>query len=120
MPIEEDSADTVTLHGGHEGDSGGEMAHQGGGDQHDQESTTSNIVEEATLYLTPLNDTFTRKAVLLLANAEPTKIGRKVNSKTSPESGNAYFDAKVLSRTHAQIEFANGKVMLSVPEVEDC
>ena len=33
----------------------------------------------------------------------PLKIGRKVSSETQPESGNGYFDAKVLSRTHGEI-----------------
>jgi hypothetical protein len=33
----------------------------------------------------------------------PCKIGRKVSVKTQPESGNGYFDAKVLSRTHGEI-----------------
>lgn len=42
----------------------------------------------------------------------PIKIGRKVNQKTIPEPFNLYFDAKVLSRTHAQVHFNEGKIYI--------
>lgn len=38
------------------------------------------------------------------------KIGRQTNNKTVPGERNAYFDSKVLSRTHAEIWEQNGKV----------
>lgn len=38
------------------------------------------------------------------------KIGRQTNQKTVPGERNAYFDSKVLSRTHAEIWNENGKV----------
>ncbi|EKD01828.1 cell cycle arrest in response to pheromone-related protein [Trichosporon asahii var. asahii CBS 8904] len=37
------------------------------------------------------------------------KIGRQTNNKTVPGERNAYFDSKVLSRTHAEIWEQNGK-----------
>ena len=40
----------------------------------------------------------------------PCKIGRKVSVKTQPESGNGYFDAKVLSRTHGKL--THGEITL--------
>lgn len=41
------------------------------------------------------------------------KIGRQTNNKTVPGERNAYFDSKVLSRTHAEIWEQNGKVRLT-------
>lgn len=41
---------------------------------------------------------------------EQVKIGRQTNSKTVPGERNAYFDSKVLSRTHAEIWEQSGKV----------
>jgi hypothetical protein len=40
----------------------------------------------------------------------PVKIGRKVNSKTAPEEGNGFFDAKVLSRIHGELSLENDAV----------
>lgn len=40
------------------------------------------------------------------------KIGRQTNNKTVPGERNAYFDSKVLSRTHAEIWEQNGKVSI--------
>lgn len=42
------------------------------------------------------------------------KIGRQTNSKTVPGERNAYFDSKVLSRTHAEIWEQNSKVRTMV------
>ena len=41
------------------------------------------------------------------------KIGRQTNAKTVPGERNAYFDSKVLSRTHAEIWEQGGKVGLT-------
>jgi pSer/pThr/pTyr-binding forkhead associated (FHA) protein len=53
------------------------------------------------LKLNPLNDTFTTKT-LVIPPGGSIKIGRKVNQSMTADPGNAIFDAKVLSRTHAQ------------------
>lgn len=41
---------------------------------------------------------------------QEVKIGRQTNNKTVPGERNAYFDSKVLSRTHAEIFYSDGKV----------
>ena len=46
----------------------------------------------------------------VLICAAQIKIGRQTNIKTVPGERNAYFDSKVLSRTHAEIWEQNGKV----------
>lgn len=53
------------------------------------------------LYLTPVNETFTSKAIQL-TSSEAVKIGRRAGPSSVPEPFNGYFDAKVLSRSHAQ------------------
>jgi pSer/pThr/pTyr-binding forkhead associated (FHA) protein len=40
------------------------------------------------------------------------KIGRKASAKTIPEPSNGYFDAKVLSRTHAELSFDRNTVFI--------
>ncbi|KAJ3013700.1 hypothetical protein HKX48_005610 [Thoreauomyces humboldtii] len=62
-----------------------------------------------TLLLESLNDTFAPKTLDLF---EPVKIGRKLNPKVTPEPNNGIFDAKVLSRNHAEIWFAESKVWI--------
>jgi pSer/pThr/pTyr-binding forkhead associated (FHA) protein len=54
----------------------------------------------------PLNDTFQEK-LLTIRSGFPIKIGRKVSAKTAPEHSNGFFDAKVLSRNHAELTFDN-------------
>ncbi|CAG8443667.1 2577_t:CDS:10 [Dentiscutata erythropus] len=61
------------------------------------------------LVLDSLNDTFGTKR-LSLQEGIPVKIGRSTNRQTSPAEANGYFDSKVLSRTHAEVWFENGKV----------
>ncbi|KAI8902810.1 hypothetical protein BC833DRAFT_142853 [Globomyces pollinis-pini] len=41
--------------------------------------------------------------VLKIIPGVPVKVGRKVSPKTLPDPSNAYFDSKVLSRSHAEI-----------------
>ncbi len=79
-----------------------------------QASTTNGdlFAQEATLYLSSLNDTFAAKAIQFVTGAV-VRIGRKVNAKTLPEADNAFFDAKVLSRTHAQCSYLDGKVSIA-------
>ncbi|KAJ3165719.1 hypothetical protein HDU88_003912 [Geranomyces variabilis] len=67
----------------------------------------SDLANTPTLVLVSLNDTFATKTIDLF---EPIKVGRKLNPKVAPEANNGIFDAKVLSRNHAEIWFADGKV----------
>ncbi|KAJ3158099.1 hypothetical protein HDU86_003051 [Geranomyces michiganensis] len=67
----------------------------------------SDLANTPTLVLVSLNDTFATKTIDLF---EPVKVGRKLNPKVAPEPGNGIFDAKVLSRNHAEIWFSDGKV----------
>ncbi|KAJ3156011.1 hypothetical protein HDU89_005574 [Geranomyces variabilis] len=67
----------------------------------------SDLANTPTLVLLSLNDTFATKTIDLF---EPIKVGRKLNPKVAPEANNGIFDAKVLSRNHAEIWFADGKV----------
>ncbi|KAI8910112.1 SMAD/FHA domain-containing protein [Gorgonomyces haynaldii] len=68
------------------------------------------MLERAYLHLEPLNDMFLSKDIPV--TSVPLKIGRKVSQKTSPEQDNGYFDAKVLSRTHAHLVLQNDQVMI--------
>ncbi|RIB07819.1 hypothetical protein C2G38_396475 [Gigaspora rosea] len=63
-----------------------------------------------TVILDSLNETFSTKR-LSLTEGIPVKIGRSTNKQTSPAETNGYFDSKVLSRTHAEVWFENGKVL---------
>lgn len=76
-----------------------------------------------SLHLWPLNETFVLKMIHLPegqkvcfdrrasdADGEKIKIGRQTNVKTAPGERNAYFDSKVLSRTHAELWEEGGKV----------
>ncbi|CAG8578658.1 14932_t:CDS:2 [Gigaspora margarita] len=64
-----------------------------------------------TVVLDSLNETFSTKR-LSLTEGIPVKIGRSTNRQTSPSETNGYFDSKVLSRTHAEVWFENGKVYI--------
>ncbi|EGF78630.1 hypothetical protein BATDEDRAFT_26482 [Batrachochytrium dendrobatidis JAM81] len=61
--------------------------------------------------LESLNHTFTTK-MLTLTQSQPIKIGRKVNPRILAEPTNGIFDAKVLSRVHAEILFENSTVYI--------
>ncbi|BEJ12510.1 hypothetical protein CspHIS471_0209700 [Cutaneotrichosporon sp. HIS471] len=47
-----------------------------------------------------------------LPPGQRVKIGRQTNTKTVPAERNAYFDSKVLSRTHAEIWEQGGKIFI--------
>jgi hypothetical protein len=74
-----------------------------------------------SLHLWPIQETFTMKMIHLpegqrvsfsrvQRGSRQIKIGRQTNNKTVPGERNAYFDSKVLSRTHAEIWEQNDKV----------
>ncbi|TXT16079.1 hypothetical protein VHUM_00582 [Vanrija humicola] len=63
------------------------------------------------LHLWPIQDTFQMKMIHLPAG-QRVKIGRQTNNKTVPGERNAYFDSKVLSRTHAEIWEQGGKIFI--------
>ncbi|CUM46787.1 unnamed protein product [Debaryomyces tyrocola] len=64
--------------------------------------------------LTPLNDTFIKKQLLVPYFPETRKLGRPAGSKVKPDITNGFFDSRVLSRSHAAmfIDASSGKVML--------
>ncbi|KAL1413275.1 hypothetical protein Q8F55_001030 [Vanrija albida] len=64
-----------------------------------------------SLHLWPIQDTFQMKMIHLPAG-QRVKIGRQTNNKTVPGERNAYFDSKVLSRTHAEIWEQGGKIFI--------
>ncbi|KAJ3319564.1 hypothetical protein HDV06_006212 [Boothiomyces sp. JEL0866] len=66
---------------------------------------------QAIVILSPINDAFVEKRIVVKQNA-PQKIGRKVSAKTAPEANNGYFDAKVLSRVHAELSFSKNTVWI--------
>lgn len=63
--------------------------------------------------LTPLNDTFVKKHLLVPYFPETRKLGRPAGSKVKPDITNGFFDSRVLSRSHAAMFIGvNGKLML--------
>ena len=60
------------------------------------------------LCLYPLNGEWESKHLPLTAN--PVVIGRQTSVKTEPRKNNGFFDARVLSRWHAEVWAACGKV----------
>mmetsp|Transcript_8498 Transcript_8498/g.10589 ORF Transcript_8498/g.10589 Transcript_8498/m.10589 type:complete len:590 (+) Transcript_8498:33-1802(+) len=64
--------------------------------------------------LTPLNDTFIKKQLLVPYFPETRKLGRPAGSKVKPDITNGFFDSRVLSRSHAAmfIDSSSGKLML--------
>ncbi|EIW71048.1 hypothetical protein TREMEDRAFT_27547, partial [Tremella mesenterica DSM 1558] len=64
-----------------------------------------------SLHMWPLHDTFGMK-MIHLPEGQRIKIGRQTNNKTIPGERNAYFDSKVLSRTHAEIWERGGKIYM--------
>ncbi|ORZ00959.1 SMAD/FHA domain-containing protein [Syncephalastrum racemosum] len=65
----------------------------------------------ATLILQSKNAPFQTKT-LELRDKNHIKIGRQTTSKSTPNPLNGYFDAKVLSRTHAELWGDKGKIYL--------
>lgn len=61
------------------------------------------------LHLYPLNDSFIPKKIALGGGAR-VKIGRQTNAETTPGEQNGFFDAKIISRRHAEIWEDGGKV----------
>ncbi|KAK9385404.1 hypothetical protein V1515DRAFT_608554 [Lipomyces mesembrius] len=59
--------------------------------------------ESVYLYLTPLNNTFTRKCISVPFYPNTMLLGRQMNSRTIPTPENGFFDSRVLSRQHAEI-----------------
>ncbi|ORY21745.1 hypothetical protein BCR39DRAFT_552966 [Naematelia encephala] len=64
-----------------------------------------------SLHLWPIQETFQMK-MIHLPEGQRIKIGRQTNTKTAPGERNAYFDSKVLSRTHAEIWEQNGQIYI--------
>ncbi|KAI9091138.1 hypothetical protein DFS34DRAFT_635955 [Phlyctochytrium arcticum] len=69
----------------------------------------ASLANTPTLLLESQNETFSTKSLDLF---ETIKIGRKVTPKSGPEATNGIFDSKVLSRNHAEIWYADGKVWI--------
>ncbi|KIL55930.1 hypothetical protein M378DRAFT_90088, partial [Amanita muscaria Koide BX008] len=63
------------------------------------------------LYLYPINDFFIPKHIALFNN-QRVKIGRQTNAKTAPGERNGYFNAKTLSRQHAEVWEYGGKIFI--------
>jgi pSer/pThr/pTyr-binding forkhead associated (FHA) protein len=63
------------------------------------------------LVLEPINETFQQKR-LTLVEGSSVKIGRMTNKGTTPTDSNGYFDSKVLSRNHAEVNYRNGQVFI--------
>jgi pSer/pThr/pTyr-binding forkhead associated (FHA) protein len=67
----------------------------------------------AKLYLIPMNGTFERKTITLPFYPDVIRIGRQTNNKTIPTPQNGYFQANVMSRSHAEIwADLDGKVFI--------
>jgi pSer/pThr/pTyr-binding forkhead associated (FHA) protein len=66
------------------------------------------------LGLTPLNDTFERKSLIIPFPPETLLLGRQVTSRNVPAPDNGFFDSRVLSRTHAEVfaDYETGKVYI--------
>lgn len=64
--------------------------------------------------LISMNDTFTKKHLLVPYHPDSRKLGRPAGSRVKPEVGNGYFDSRVLSRSHAAmfVEGHEGKLMI--------
>ncbi|CAN6598429.1 hypothetical protein TRVA0_001S05776 [Trichomonascus vanleenenianus] len=55
------------------------------------------------LALTPLNNTFEKKTLIVPFAPEVLKLGRQTNQRTAPAPDNGFFDSRVLSRQHAEL-----------------
>lgn len=63
--------------------------------------------------LSPLNDTFVKKHLLVPYYPETRKLGRPAGAKIKPDATNGYFDLRVLSRSHAAMYMdQDGRLML--------
>ena len=67
----------------------------------------SGPTEVPVLALLPLNGTFERKEIETPFFPDSLRLGRQTNAKTVPKSYNGFFDARVLSRQHAEV-YADG------------
>ncbi|KAL7419123.1 hypothetical protein Q5752_005959 [Cryptotrichosporon argae] len=79
--------------------------------QHAASASASQSRQYPALHLWPLQDTFQMK-MIYLPEGQRIKVGRQTNSKTQPGERNAYFDSKVLSRTHAEIWAEGDKIFI--------
>ncbi|KAG2179183.1 hypothetical protein INT43_002033 [Umbelopsis isabellina] len=66
---------------------------------------------KATINLLPQHGSFQPKILDLLDDVH-VKIGRQTSAKSAPGPNNGYFDSKVLSRTHAEVWYEQGKVYI--------
>ncbi|EPY52906.1 FHA domain-containing protein Far10 [Schizosaccharomyces cryophilus OY26] len=71
----------------------------------------------AVITLTPLNDSFQTKK-LVLSPSVTYKVGRHTNKSTAPASSNLYFNSKVLSRQHAEIWLEKDTLVVYVRDVK--
>ncbi|WBW74410.1 SIP/FAR complex FHA domain subunit Far10/Csc1 [Schizosaccharomyces osmophilus] len=71
----------------------------------------------AVVTLTPLNDSFQTKK-LVLSPSVTYKVGRHTNKSTAPAASNLYFNSKVLSRQHAEIWMEKDSLILYVRDVK--
>ncbi|KAG5439567.1 hypothetical protein PCANB_002143 [Pneumocystis canis] len=74
-------------------------------DSQDQQHTESIETSGSSTYLilTPLNETFEGKCLLLPIWPQTLRMGRQTSARTAPTPNNGYFDSKVLSRVHAEV-----------------
>ncbi|CAI2176325.1 12346_t:CDS:2 [Funneliformis geosporum] len=75
------------------------------------QSSRLNQPNVITLFLEPINDTFQPKRITLVEGGS-IKIGRMTNKGTTPTESNGYFDSKVLSRNHAEVNYHNNQVFI--------
>ncbi|CAG8485288.1 13698_t:CDS:2 [Funneliformis caledonium] len=75
------------------------------------QSSRPNQPNVITLFLEPINDTFQPKRLTLVEGGS-IKIGRMTNKGTTPTESNGYFDSKVLSRNHAEVNYHNNQVFI--------
>jgi pSer/pThr/pTyr-binding forkhead associated (FHA) protein len=68
-------------------------------------------IQQARIILISSNVTFQTKTLIVTPQVG-VKIGRKVNSSTTPSADNGYFDAKVLSRIHAELTMDQDQVWI--------
>ncbi|EPX74041.1 FHA domain-containing protein Far10 [Schizosaccharomyces octosporus yFS286] len=71
----------------------------------------------AVITLTPVNDSFQTKK-LVLSPSVTYKVGRHTNKSTAPAPSNLYFTSKVLSRQHAEIWLEKDSFIVYVRDVK--
>ncbi|KAI8977195.1 hypothetical protein BDF20DRAFT_550758 [Mycotypha africana] len=65
-----------------------------------------------TVVLQPKNPTLQTRHLELREDGNRIRIGRQISARTIPHRRNGYFDSKVLSRQHAELYCADGKVYI--------